>query len=313
MSDIYGRTPVRMLAAAILTTLIAFLPVPAAAQSIKVIVDDTAITSMDIQSRAKLLQIANRMGAGASQKAATEELIDEALRLKEAARRGVTIPDAAVDKAIADIAGRSNMTPKQFAQALGQAGVNIKTLRERLRTQMAWGRIVRARLQQTMKSEQDDLIAQMRRQETAAETVTAEDFVLQRVVFTLPGKPSKADVSRRRQEAEALRGRFASCEQGLALAKGLKEVAVINIGRKLASEVTPQIRETIGDTKAGNLTKPEVTPLGIEMLAVCDRIPVRGESAAGFGIDTEAMNAQGQEISDTLTRELRQKANIVYR
>ena len=56
-------------AAALALLLAAGVPAatPALAQSsIKVIVDDTAITTMDIRSRARLLQVANRMGAGAA-------------------------------------------------------------------------------------------------------------------------------------------------------------------------------------------------------------------------------------------------------
>lgn len=286
----------------------------AQSSSIKVIVDDAAITTMDISGRAKLLQVANRLSPGAAQKAAVEELIEETLRLREAKRRGINIPDEMVNAAVADIAARSKLSPAQFSQALGQAGVPIATLKERLRAQMAWSRLVRARLQQTMRAEQDDLIAQMRRQEKPASEVTAEDYVLQRVVFTLPAKPSSAQVDRRRREAEALRARFKGCAEGLELAKGLPEVAVLNVGRRLASEVPPALAEQVRDTPEGGLTKPEVTNIGVEMYAVCDRITVTGESAAGAaGMDAEQLNEQGKEVSDKLMRELRQRANIIYR
>ncbi len=301
------------LAAGLLLAVAGSLPAAAQSSAIKIVVNDQAITSMDISSRARLLQIANKLAPAASQKAAQDELIEESLRLQEAARRGIRVPDAAVDQAIADIAGRSKMTPAQFAQALGSAGVNIRTLKDRIRAQMAWGRIVRAKVQQNVKAEQDDLIAQMRRQETAAGTVTADDYVLQRVVFTLPAKADKALVERRRQEAENLRSRFKGCDQGLALARGLREVAVINVGRKLASEVPSGFKDTLKDTPEGGLTKPSVGDIGIEMYAVCQKIAVSGESAVSTGLDAEQMSDAGKKASDQLTQELRQKANIAYR
>jgi peptidyl-prolyl cis-trans isomerase SurA len=309
-----GVLTAAVLALAMAATAPAVTPAAAQSSQIKIVVNDTAITSMEIQGRSKLLQVANRMGASQANKAAQEELIDEALRMKEAARRGIVVPDAVVDEAIAGIASRSNMSPSQFAAALGQAGVPIRTLKSRLKAQMTWGQIVRARLRAEISAEQDDLIAQMRRQETPAGQVTAEDFVLHRVVFTLPGKAGDGVVQRRRQEAEQLRGRFRGCDEGLAFARGLKEVAVISIGRRLAAEVTPQMRELLKDVPEGRLTRPEVTPQGVEMLAVCERIPVTGESAAAsVGYDAETLGAQGEKISETLTRELRQKANIIYR
>jgi peptidyl-prolyl cis-trans isomerase SurA len=50
------------------------------------------------------------------------------------------------------------------------------------------------------------------------------------------------------------------------------------------------------------------------MMAVCERIAVTGESAASsMGIDSEAFSKEGERISAELTRDLRQRANIVYR
>ena len=313
ISKAFGRAvagPVLALALAI-----AVAPVPEAlaqSSSIRIIVNDQAITSMDIANRARLLQVANRMAPGAATKAAEEELIEERLRMGEAARRGIKVPDAAVDAAIADIAARSKLTPAQFGQALGQAGVPVRTLKDRIRVQMAWGRVVRARVQQSVANAQNDLIAQMRRQETGS-TATAEDLVLQRVVFTLPANASADAVSRRMREAEQLRNRFDGCDSGLALAKSIREVAVLNVGRKLASELPPGFREAAKSTKEGGLTKPERTDQGVEMFAICERITVTGEGAIGSNMDAEAMSAEGEKVSQTLTQELRQKANIVYR
>ncbi len=120
-------------------------------------------------------------------------------------------------------------------------------------------------------------------------------------------------MERRRQEAENLRSRFKGCDAGLALARGLREVAVINVGRKLASEVPGGFKDTLKDTPEGGLTKPNLGDSGIEMYAVCQKIAVTGESAVSAGLDAEQMSDAGKKASDQLTQELRQKANIAYR
>lgn len=306
----------RPIAVALAAVLVLAAPdgAPALAQSsIKIIVNDSAITSMDLANRARLLQLAQKMSPGAAQAAAKEELIDDVLKIQEAKRRGIEVPDSAVESAVADIAGRSKMTSAQFARALGGAGVNISTLKSRLKAQMAWGRVVRGKVQAAVKAEQNDLIAQMRNQEKGSAEVTAEDYVLQRVVFTLPMNRSGAIIERRRREAEALRSKFNSCETGLEMARAMKEVAVLNVGRRLASEVPEQMRELVKATPEGKLTRPSVTDSGVEMLAVCRRITVTGESAVTANMDAEALSAQGQKVSDELVAELRKKANIIYR
>ncbi|WP_026791884.1 peptidylprolyl isomerase [Pleomorphomonas oryzae] len=287
---------------------------PAQAENnIKVVVNDQAITTMDVQSRARLLQLAMHLAPGAAAKAAVDELVDEQLRLQEGARRGVVVTEDAVVAALTTIASRSKLTVPQFEQALAHGGVPIKTFKDRIRAQMVWGRIIRAKIQQDIKTESADLIQQMRNREKNANSVTASDYMLQRVVFAVQRSASPADVNRRKAEAEAMRGKFRTCNEGLAMAKGLREVAVINIGRKLASEVPPGLKDELEKTPEGHLTAPQRSDLGFEMYAVCSKIEVTGEAAVAAGLDAEALDKRGEETSKKLTQELKQKANIIYR
>ncbi len=284
-----------------------------AENNIKVVVNDRAITTMDVQSRARLLQLAMHLAPGPAAKAAQDELIDEQLRLQDGERRGIVVSEDAVVAALTTIASRSKLTVPQFEKALGAGGVPIKTFKDRIRAQMVWGRIIRAKIQQDIKAESADLIQQMRNREKNANAVTASDYVLQRVVFAVQRSASPADVNRRKAEADALRGKFRSCSEGLAMAKGLKEVAIINVGRRLASEVPPGLKEELEKTAEGHLTTPQRSELGFEMYAVCNKIEVTGEAAVAAGLDAEALDKRGEETSKKLTQELRQKANIVYR
>ncbi|WP_370674554.1 SurA N-terminal domain-containing protein [Pleomorphomonas sp. PLEO] len=290
-----------------------FMTSAQAANNIKVVVNDQAITTMDVQSRARLLQLAMHLAPGPAAKAAQDELIDEQLRLQEGARRGVVVSEDAVVAALTSIAARSKMTIPQFEQALGRGGVPIKTFKDRIRAQMVWGRIIRAKIQQDIKTESADLIQQMRNREKNADSVTASDYMLQRIVFAVQRSASPADVNRRKVEAEALRSKFRSCNEGLAMVKGLREVATINIGRKLASEVPAGLKDELEKTAEGHLTSPQRSDLGFEMYAICSKIEVTGEAAIAAGLDAEALDKRGEETSKKLTQELRQKANITYR
>lgn len=308
------------LAAAALTLTMLALPTASpfvgearAESAIKIIVNDQAITSLDIQGRAKLLQLALHLGAAAATKQAQEELIDENLRIQEGARRGIVPSEDAIDAALTNIASRSKMSLPQFQQALARAGVPISTFRSRIRGQMVWGRIVRAKIQQDVKSESADLLKQMSNREKNASDVTANDFVLQRVVFAVRQKATPAEVNQRKAEAEALRSRFKSCATDLDVAKKLKEVAVVNVGRKLAGEIPPGLKDDLNSTAEGRLTPVQRSDLGFEMYAVCAKIAVTGEAAVSAGLDADALDKRGEETSKTLTKELRQKANISYR
>src|ERR1700687_5059214 len=71
--------------------LAGFVPPAAADSSIRVLVNDQAITSFDIAQRTKLMALAHEKGGV---KDATEQLINELIELDDAKKHGFTIPDS---------------------------------------------------------------------------------------------------------------------------------------------------------------------------------------------------------------------------
>ena len=91
-------TATALAAALLLPAGTAFIGSARAESVIKVVVNDDAITSMDVQSRARLLQLAMHLAPGPAAKAAQDELIDERLdAAHDASKRlffGLLTPDA---------------------------------------------------------------------------------------------------------------------------------------------------------------------------------------------------------------------------
>jgi peptidyl-prolyl cis-trans isomerase SurA len=74
---------------------------------------------------------------------AQEELIEERLKLQEAKRAGIDITDDDVKRMMKTLAERNKMTEEQFAQHIKGLGVDISTMQERTRAQVAWREVVR--------------------------------------------------------------------------------------------------------------------------------------------------------------------------
>ena len=113
-----------------------------AASSIRIKVDDQPITSYDITQRATLLKLTG----GGGEKDAIEELINETIQFIEAAKMGVGVPESRVDLAIDDISKRTKMSPAQLKKELAAQGVDIDTLRRRIKAQMTWQQLVQMRM-----------------------------------------------------------------------------------------------------------------------------------------------------------------------
>lgn len=300
-------------AAVILAVAATTLAIPSvqAQTAIKVVVNDQAITSYDIAQRARLIQLTS--GSKNATQAATQELIDDALKLSEAKRMRVNVTDKEVDEAFASIAERLKMGPAQLSKALSGSGVNPATLRSRLKAQIAWSQLVRQQFQRNVSIGEQDVIRALREKEDSADKKTTVEYSLARIVFVVPANAPAGRAAQRQKEAEALRGRFNGCEQGLEFAKALPEVVVQPTFQRLGADLTPQIVEILEATGVGRLTPPEKSESGYDVIAVCNRREISSDYAARQDMQAELRTAEGEVVSRRYLRDVRANAVIEYR
>lgn len=285
---------------------------PAFAQTrIELVVNDEPITNYAIDQRARLVKLTG--GGGRNPRSeAQEQLIEETLQMQEAKRNGVRVPDAQVNSAFADIAQRVKLSPSNFEKALLQNGVNPQTLKDRLRTQIAWAQVVRSRYSSSRSLTEQDLIATLREKGSDAAKDTTE-YQLDRVIVVVPKSASGGEVSRAQAKARQLRSRFTSCADGLALARELQGVVVKSVGRRLANELPDNMQETIAETSVGRLTPPEKSDEGYVMIAVCAKETVQSTEAAIQEVQQEIAGEEGELFSRQYLRNLRKDAVIERR
>jgi len=120
---------------------------PARAQteeSIVVLVNDDPITAYDIEQRQRFLAVTTQeQPSPALKKKATDMLIEERLQVQQGKKLSITPDEDRVNQVLAGMAKNNNMSSDQLAQALGQMGVNINTLKDRIRSQVVWQQVVR--------------------------------------------------------------------------------------------------------------------------------------------------------------------------
>ena len=105
--------------------------------SIKVLVNDDPISDYDISQRERFLALTTQTQPGPElRKKATDLLIDERLQIQAGRTLGATADEADVDRILGDMASKNNLDANGLATALGRAGVNVKTLKDRIRAQI---------------------------------------------------------------------------------------------------------------------------------------------------------------------------------
>ena len=106
------------------------------------------------------------------------------------------------------------------------------------------------------------------------------------MVIVVARGSSEATLALKRSEAENLRARFVSCNEGLAMARGLRDVAVRDPVTRNSSDLSPQLRDVLGNIQLGHLTAPEIDGAG-----AADVRGLRQERELD-GIAAEARNAR---------------------
>ena len=302
----------RLLAIVALTAAAVFAPLPALAQQVAALVNGDPITVFDVEQRAKLIQLT--LHKTPSRKEVVEELIEEKLKLQLLKRFSIEGMDNEVDTAFANIARRARITPQQLTEQLGKAGVTAATLKSRIKAEITWNQVIRGKFQSSFQFSDKDIAVKLEAGNPEAKASIGYDYTLRPILFVVPrGSPdSLRDV--RRKEAEALRGRFQSCDEGIRIARGMRDVAVRAPTTRSSADLAPALREILEKTEIGKLTSPEVTTQGIEVYALCRKEPSSTENTPEKRkVREELQNEQFQTNARRFMKELRSQAMIEYR
>ncbi len=278
-----------------------------AASEIKIIVNSQAITSVDIARRVAFLKLQRTSGNLASK--AREQLIEEALKLQEAARMRVLATDEQIDASYQRFADSNKMSPKQLTQVLNQAGVTPKHFKSVIQVQMSWPRVVGAIGGGGGGTSTQDLVTKMlERGENKASTT---EYILQQVIFVVPAnKRSQSLLNARKREAEQLRGRIQGCDSAASMITGLHDVSLRQLGRIMQPQLPLDWKSQIEKASTGGATATRITERGVEFIIICSAKTVTDDVAAELVFRAENEEAGESQEAKKYLAELRKSAVI---
>ena len=299
----------KLMAATFLMFAAAIPATTAGAQQIVVIVNGEPITALDVDQRSKLSQLSTHKVPPRQE--VLDELINERLKLREAKKFGLDVSASEVDTAYASMAGRMRFTADQLTQQLARSGVNVATLKARIKADIAWSQIVRGRYQASLQIGEKDILSAM---ETKSDDSVGYDYTMRPILFLVPAGSPETLIDGRKREAEALRGRFQGCEEGITFARALKDVAVREQVIRSSADIPAELRKVLEGIEVGRLTPPEVTKFGIEMFAICAKKESTADNSPGKRQAKENLMAKRYEQrSKQYLQELRRGAMLEYK
>ena len=291
----------RIAGAVIIGTMLTFTAaLPTLAQSVRVTVNSTPITDVQISQRVKLFALEGNNGG---QKGATEQLITEAIQLSEAKRLGISVSNAEVDEAFLQIARNLKVSQDKLQQMLQQGGINMDTLKDRLRAAIAWNAITEQVIAPSVQISDLELDQQA---ESKLQAYQNFDYILKEILFVGQGS------SGRSSQANSFRSKFSGCDTAVDLSLGFTDAAVIDVGRRHATQLPEPIAKELAGLNVGGITKPRVVENGVSMLAVCEKAQAEDLTFIKGDLRAEAGNDQLEgEVTGYLDK-LRKQAKIIY-
>ena len=281
----------------------------ARAQVVVVLVNGEPITALDIEQRSKLAQISTQKTPARQE--VIDELINEKLKVREAKRWGLEVTPSEVDQAFAQMASRMRLSPDQLTQQLGRSGVNPGTLKHRIKADIAWPQLVRGRFQAACRSAKRISSRKWNRSPTIPSAMTIR--CARSCSWSRPDRRNRF-VDGRKREAEALRGRFQGCDEGIVFARALKDVAVRDQVIRSSADIPPELRKVLDGIEVGRLTSPEVTKFGVEMFAICAKKESTADNTPGKRQARESIVAERfEQKSKQYLQELRRSMMLEYK
>lgn len=137
-----------------------------AVEGIAIVVNDDVISRSDLEKRLRLALAATGLPDAPESYARlrpqiVQNLIDEKLQMQEAARNNIQVSDAEINEGFAQIAQQNGLSPEAFRDGLKSKNVDLHSLENQIRAQIAWSQVIRRKLRPQVSISEGDIDAEL--------------------------------------------------------------------------------------------------------------------------------------------------------
>ncbi len=248
-------------------------------------------------------QAAKQVQPGLKEKALLE-LIGDKLKLQEARRLDMVVDDEELEQVLKGIAQNNGRSLEEFFASLEQDGIKRGTMRERIRAQVSWSRVLGRRFRGQVSVGQGEIDNALEVGPAAASLKELVELQVQRITIGAPGKIDQAVMAERYATAETVRSRISGCANMAAAAKGVPGARFENLGKVGLDDLSSEVRPILAQASEGDVPPPIFSASGIELYAVCGKtIGTKSEgarTAARQKIEDEKMRALSKGLLNDL-------------
>jgi peptidyl-prolyl cis-trans isomerase SurA len=244
---------------------------PLPGMRIVAVVSGDVITSGDVENRARLFALSTGLATTAEvidrlRTQIANQLVDEKLRLQEAQRRKVVIPDKQIAAAIHDIEQRNGMAEGVLREKLASLGVSLRTLIDQIRVQLAWTQVLREQLADKITVSDAEIDEQMHLHEAQ---IGRPEYRVGEIFIPVDDPVNIADAQR---FAETVIGELRAGAVFSAVAAQFSQTQTALEGGELGwlqpDQLDPQVARLVVEMPVGAVSNPVKVPGGFDIVTL---------------------------------------------
>lgn len=272
-------------------------------ERVAAVVNDDPISTFDVRQRMRLLMVTGDLtdlppeAMGQLQQQALQELIEERLKIQEAERWELTIPEEALDEELERIAANGGGSLDVLRRDLAASGIDLGTLREKVRADQAWEQLVRGRYGPRVNvtdDEVEDTMSQLK------EDVLQDQYLISEICLPVQTTEERAQMydigmqmieqMRRGVPFRALAQQYSACPSA---ARGG------DLGWLRSGDLDQDLADVVERLGVGNVSRPIPQDGMLKMLAVRQQREAASAGEPGYAVGyAGAPISIGREVAE---------------
>ena len=242
---------------------------------IAAVVNNDIVTTHDLRQRT-LFMVAttgierDEKSIARAQQQALRNLVDEHIQMQESEKFDQSIDDASVDRSVAQLIGRNGLDPNEVVERLASVGVSIETMRDQVRSEIAWQRIINGLYGSRIRisdAQIDETLNRISANASKPNYRVAEIYI--------EASPDIGGIEGAMQGAQAMVKQVADGAPFPLLAQQFSSSPTAAKGGDMGwireGELRPKLDQVIVQMEKGQLSKPIQVPGGVYVLALLDK------------------------------------------
>ena len=242
---------------------------------IAAVVNDDIVTTHDLRQRVLFMLATtgverNEETLQRIQAQALRNLVDEKIQLQESEKYEQTIGDREIDQSVSRLIGRNGLDPQAVAQQLAAAGISINTLRDQVRSEIAWQRIVNGLYGSRIRisdAQIDETLNRLTANASKPSYRVAEIYI-----------EASPDIGGLDGAMEGARAMVVQAQQGAPFGLLAQQFSSApsaanggDVGWVHEGELRPEIDDVLVQMEKGQLSNPIQVPGGVYVIALADK------------------------------------------